>query len=64
VTKNGNAYKSGSGAHWQFTPDDEGTSRHDESRDDGSQFDTASVTVTGTNVWPTATITGVNASAP
>jgi PKD repeat protein len=65
VTKNGTAYRSGSGAHWQFTPDDEGTFVVTvRATDDGSMSDTSSVTVTGTNVWPTATITGVTASAP
>ena len=65
VTKNGAAYKSGSGGHWQFTPDDEGifvvTMR---ATDDGGMSDTASVTVTGTNVWPTAVITSVSATVP
>jgi PKD repeat protein len=65
VTKNGTAYRTGSGAHWQFTPDDEGTFVVTmKATDDGSQFDTAAVTVTGTNVWPTASITGVSGSAP
>jgi PKD repeat protein len=65
VTKNGNAYKSGNGAHWQFTPDDEGTFVITmKATDDGGMSDTATATVTGTNVWPTAHITGVTTSAP
>jgi len=65
VTKNGVAYKSGSGAHWQFTPDDEGTFVVNmKATDDGGMSDTAAVTVTGTNVWPTATITGFSGTVP
>jgi PKD repeat protein len=65
VTKNGNAFKSGTGAHWQFTPDDEGTFVVTmKATDDGGMSDTATATVTGTNVWPTAHITGVTTSAP
>ena len=65
VTKNGTAFKSGSGAHWQFTPDDEGTFVVTmRATDDGGMSDTASTTVTGTNVWPTAAITGVTGSVP
>jgi hypothetical protein len=65
VTKNGAAYKSGVGAHWQFTPDDEGTFVVTmRATDDGGMSDTASVTVTGTNVWPTADITGVSTTVP
>ena len=65
VTKNGVAYRSGTGAHWQFTPDDEGTFVVTmRATDDGGMSDTASVTVTGTNVWPTAAITGVSATVP
>lgn len=65
VTKNGVAYKSGAGAQWQFTPDDEGTFVVSmRATDDGGMSDTASTTVTGTNVWPTAIITGVTATVP
>jgi hypothetical protein len=65
VTKNGVAYKSGAGAHWQFTPDDEGTFVVTmKATDDGGMSDTASATVTGTNVWPTAVITGYTATVP
>ncbi len=65
VTKNGAAYKSGSGAHWQFTPDDEGTFVVNmKATDDGGMSDTSSTTVTGTNVWPTAVITGYTGTVP
>ncbi|HEY8839912.1 MAG TPA: PKD domain-containing protein, partial [Candidatus Dormibacteraeota bacterium] len=65
VTKNGVAYKSGTGAHWQFTPDDEGTFLVSmRATDDGGMSDTAFVTVTGTNVWPTAVITSVSGTLP
>jgi PKD repeat protein len=65
VTKNGSAFKSGSGAHWQFTPNDEGTFVVTmKATDDGGMSDTATATVIGTNVWPTAQITGVTTSAP
>ena len=65
VTKNGVAYKSGTGAHWQFTPDDEGTFVVNmRATDDGGMSDTASVTVTGTNVRPTAVITSVSGTVP
>ena len=65
VTKNGAAYKSGAGARWQFTPDDEGTFVVTvKATDDGGMSDTASVTVTGTNVWPNADITSVTATVP
>lgn len=65
VTKNGAAFKSGGGAHWQFTPDDEGTFVVTmRATDDGGMSDTATTTVTGTNVWPTATITGFGGTVP
>jgi PKD repeat protein len=65
VTKNGNAYKSGTGAHWQFTPDDEGTFVVTmKATDDGNMSDTATATVTGTNVWPTAQIAGYTTTVP
>jgi hypothetical protein len=65
VTKNGNAYKSGTGAHWQFTPDDEGTFVVTmKATDDGGMSDTATATVTGTNVWPTARIDGYTTTVP
>ncbi len=63
VTKNGSAFKSGAGAHWRFTPDDEGTYVVTmKATDDGGMNDTASVTVTGTNVAPTATVAGFTTS--
>lgn len=65
VTKNGAAFKSGAGAHWQFTPDDEGTFVVTmRATDDGAMSDTAAVTVTGTNVWPTAVISGYSGTVP
>jgi PKD domain len=65
VTKNGAVYKSGSGAHWQFTPDDEGTFVVTmRATDDGGMSDTASVSINGTNVWPTADITAVITTVP
>ncbi len=65
VTKNGTAFKSGAGAHWQFTPDDEGTFVVTmRATDDGAMSDTSTTTVTGTNVWPTATIIGFGGTVP
>jgi len=58
VTKNGNAYASGAGARWRFTPDDDGTYLVTvKATDDGTMSDTATATVIGTNVPPTVTIT-------
>jgi hypothetical protein len=57
VTKNGSAYASGGGAHWHFTPNDEGTYVATvTATDDGSMSDSASATINATNVAPTATI--------
>jgi hypothetical protein len=57
VTKNGTAYASGSGAHWHFTPDDNGTYVATlKATDDGNMSDAASATVNVFNVAPTATI--------
>jgi PKD domain-containing protein/Big-like domain-containing protein len=65
VTKNGNAYATGTGRSWHFTPDDNGTYVVTvTATDDGSMSDTAAVTITGTNVWPTAHISGVTYSVP
>jgi len=65
VTKNGNAYASGSGAHWHFTPDDNGSYVVTvNATDDGNMHDIAAMTITGTNVWPTANITGVSYPVP
>ena len=65
VTKNGASYGSGSGPSLTFTPDDDGTyvaTLH--ATDDGAMSGTDSWTVVGTNVAPSAHITGVTASAP
>jgi PKD domain-containing protein/Big-like domain-containing protein/FIMAH domain-containing protein len=65
VTKNGNAYSSGSGSSFTFTPDDEGTFVVTlTATDDGGMSGVASETIVGTNVPPTAKITGVSAGAP
>jgi hypothetical protein len=58
VTKNGNAYASGGGSRWRFTPNDDGTYVITvKATDDGNMSDTATATVIGTNVPPTVTIT-------
>jgi PKD repeat protein len=65
VTKDGNAFAQATGAAFSFAPDDEGTyvvTFH--ATDDGGLTGTSSMTVIGTNVAPTATISGVTASAP
>lgn len=65
VTKDGSAYAEGSGTGFTFTPDDEGTYVVNFSAtDDGGMTGTTSMTIIGTNVAPTAAITGVTASAP
>jgi hypothetical protein len=65
VTKNGAAFKSGAGAHWQFTPDDEGTFVVTlRATDDGGMSDTSTTTVTGINVSPTVSITGFGGTVP
>lgn len=65
VTKNGNAYASGQGTGFNFTPDDDGTYVVTfRATDDGGLFGTDSMTIIGTNVAPTARITGATASAP
>ena len=65
VTKNGNSYATGSGSSFAFTPDDEGTYVVTfRATDDGGMSGTDSVTVIGTNVPPTASITNVSASVP
>ncbi|HEY4888728.1 MAG TPA: PKD domain-containing protein, partial [Candidatus Dormibacteraeota bacterium] len=64
VTKNGGAYASGTGASFSFQPDDEGAYAVSlQATDDGGFSGTASATVNGTNVAPTATITSVSPSA-
>jgi len=60
VTKNGGSYATGTGGAFTFTPDDNGTYVATLSAtDDGGMTGTDSLTVTGTNVAPTAHITGV-----
>jgi hypothetical protein len=61
VTKNGNAYASGSGASFAFTPDDDGTyvvTLTAPDKDGGTG--TANATIAVTNVAPTAVITGLS----
>jgi large repetitive protein len=65
VTKDGNAYGEGTAAGFSFTPDDNGTyvvSLTVTDDDGGSGSD--EVTVTITNVAPTATINGAPANSP
>lgn len=66
VTKDGADFATGSGSSWSFTPDDEGTYVVTlTATDDGTQSNTsAPVTFLGSNVQPTATITGVSEPAP
>lgn len=65
VTKDGNAFAQASGASFSFTPDDEGTYVVTfQATDDGVLTGTTSMTVTGTNVAPSAAITDVTAAAP
>jgi hypothetical protein len=65
VTKNGSSYASGAGTSFSFTPDDEGTFVVTFTvSDDGGMSGTDSATVIGTNVAPSARISGVAASAP
>lgn len=60
VTKDGNSFGGGGGATLSFTPNDEGTYVATlQATDDGGKTGTTSVTITGTNVAPTAQITGV-----
>ncbi len=60
VTKDGTAFASGTGATVSFTPDDEGTFVATlQATDDGSATGSASVTINGVNVAPTASIAGV-----
>jgi hypothetical protein len=59
VTKDGNAFASGTGATVSFTPDDEGTFVATlQATDDGNATGSATVTMTGLNVAPTAVISG------
>jgi hypothetical protein len=60
VTKNGSPFKTGTGTTLTFTPDDEGTFVATlQAVDDGGSAASASATVNGTNVAPTAAITGL-----
>ena len=60
VTKDGASYGTGSAASFSFTPNDEGTYLATlQATDDGGMTGFSSVTVTGTNVAPTAQITSV-----
>ncbi len=60
VTKNGTSFGSGSAAAFSFKPDDEGTFVATlQVKDDGGMTATASVTVTGANVAPSAKITSI-----
>jgi hypothetical protein len=65
VTKNGNAYASGSNSTVSFTPDDDGTyvvSFSATDKDNGTGSDSETITVT--NVAPTASITGAPTTSP
>jgi PKD domain-containing protein/Big-like domain-containing protein len=60
VTKNGNAFATGAGASFTFTPDDEGTFVVTlQAVDDGGNGASVSVTISGANVPPTADISSV-----
>ena len=60
VTKDGNAFASGTGPNVNFTPDDEGSFVVTlQATDDGNATGSASVTIAGANVAPTAAIGGV-----
>jgi len=61
VTKDGTSYGTGSTAAFSFTPNDEGTYVATlQATDDGGMTGTSSVTITGTNVAPSAKITSVS----
>jgi PKD domain len=66
VTKNGTAYASGSGASWQFTPDEGTYAVTMKATDDGSMSATPmpTATVTAINVAPTVAIAMTTAAAP
>jgi len=61
VTKNGASFGTGNAAAFSFTPNDEGTYIATlQATDDGGMTGSSSVTITGANVAPTATITSVS----
>lgn len=61
VTKDGAAFGAGSAAAFSFTPNDEGTYVATlQATDDGGMTGTSSVTITGTNVAPSAKIASVS----
>lgn len=65
VTKNGDAYASGSGASFTFTPDDNGTYVVTlTATDDDGGTDSNSATVAVTNVAPSVSIGGAAATSP
>jgi PKD domain/Bacterial Ig domain len=65
VTKDGSSFGTGRAAAFSFTPNDEGTYVATlQAKDDGGMAGTASVTVTGANVAPSAKITAITQSAP
>ena len=65
VTKDGTPFAGASGPTFTFTPDDEGTFVVTlQATDDGGMAGTASMTIAGLNVAPTARIAGVSAAAP
>lgn len=65
VTKDSQPYAQGSGTSFSFTPDDEGTYVVTFSAtDDGGMTGTDSMTITGLNVAPTASISGVTGATP
>jgi hypothetical protein len=65
VLKDGNAYATGSGTAFTFTPDDDGTYAVTlQATDDGGMTGTASLTVTATNVSPLAAIDSIASSLP
>jgi hypothetical protein len=65
VTRDGSAFGTGSAASLSFTPNDEGTYVATlQAKDDGGMTGTTSVTVTGTNVAPSAKIVAITQTAP
>jgi len=65
VLKNGNPFTTGSGTAFSFTPDDDGSYYVTFGvKDDSGQSDSTSMTVTATNVAPTAVSIGVTQPLP